>query len=102
MDLQYSCCGIDDYEDFDTAANWKKQRTFEVTVSGVKTNQTVNLATPMACCKFTGTFPDLGSPVDETCAYQLPLSAAINNYETVSIIDLELATVYSPDAACLY
>jgi dihydroxyacetone kinase DhaKLM complex PTS-EIIA-like component DhaM len=61
--IKFRCCGIEDYMDFYNATNWN--RTTLIVVGGQ--NTMVDLETPIACCKTTGTFPDV-DVVDDYCA----------------------------------
>lgn len=62
--LMFKCCGLNDYLDFDTDQDM--QRT--MTVSDGKHSESVNLTTPVSCCKFTGDFPEIQFPNITTCA----------------------------------
>ena len=56
--LQYKCCGLVDYEDFETALKWER----EYTVDGTK----LKLPIPLACCRVNDDFPR-GIPDDVMC-----------------------------------
>ena len=70
MSLQFKCCGVLNYTDFDQAKKW--DRSFNVG-QGVD----VNLTVPIACCKLNGSFPDVTMPTNFTCAVT-PTSANAN------------------------
>jgi len=74
--IQFKCCGIDGYKDFDSASVWNNKRTATITVAGQTVTQEIILQTPIACCKTEGTFPSVTLP-DETCAYT---PTPLNNY----------------------
>jgi len=61
--LNYECCGLNNYEDFNTAKKWPKVQN--LMLDG--TLQQVNLVTPIACCKTNGPFPNV-QLVDDWCA----------------------------------
>ena len=98
--LKYECCGLNDYEDFNTATQWVKERTF--TYNGEMFNQT--MVTPAACCTTEGTFPDL-MPVDANCTFS-PTDNN-NNWKTGCWDDLsaefdsQKVTIYGICAAVL-
>ncbi|XP_055995211.1 CD151 antigen-like [Ostrea edulis] len=57
--IEFDCCGVDNYMDFDNATNWNK--TFK--------GQPLNLVTPVSCCNtITGEFPALNYPTSTNCA----------------------------------
>ncbi|XP_064618019.1 tetraspanin-7-like [Liolophura sinensis] len=61
--MTFSCCGVDNYMDFDTATKWPG--TYYVDDLG----ETVNLTTPVACCKVEGTFPNFSPPSNYNCTF---------------------------------
>ena len=72
---QYECCGIDSYEDFSEAEEWKKTYT----VNENNQQVTVNLKIPIACCKMTSSGDNV---VDQRCA-ESPTDTN-SNWKTVS------------------
>lgn len=68
--LKFSCCGVDNYEDFKNAAHWS---TNPLSKSGM------TLMAPLACCKKLPTGQNLD---DFQCAVQP--KANVSNYEVVS------------------
>lgn len=57
--IEFKCCGVDNYMDFNNATNWNK--TFN--------GQQLNLKTPLSCCKeISGEFPDIKYPDNKDCA----------------------------------
>jgi tetraspanin-18 len=73
--FDFKCCGLNNYTDFAEAKLWPRSQT--VTDDG--TTVTVNLTTPVACCKLEGQFPNV-KLVDDFCAYQP--TDAISNWKT--------------------
>ena len=67
---------MDNYNDFSGASKWDKTR--RIKRSNVISD--VTLATPFACCKVTGSFPNV-TPVDENCA----VSPTVNNSNYLSV-----------------
>lgn len=68
--IKESCCGLDGYEDFYESKKWSRNRT--VVVDGV--NVTIELTTPIACCKITTTDHRI---LNDTCA-QYPTNVTSN------------------------
>lgn len=72
--VQYKCCGVDSYTDFDGATNWNRNRS--ITYDG--NTQYMTLVTPIACCKSSGTFPSV-TPTNSSCA--VSPSDSISNWK---------------------
>ncbi|XP_053408746.1 tetraspanin-18-like [Mercenaria mercenaria] len=69
--IQFQCCGVDSYEDFDMSAQSKWNNPG---ISGVTT-----LETPIACCK---TLPSSQTATEFNCAMKATLTEDISNYKT--------------------
>ena len=69
--LQFKCCGVDGYKDFDVSKKWNRTQsaTFQIIPQ---------LVTPIACCK---QLPQTNPP-SLACA-QEPFKEALNNGYTV-------------------
>lgn len=61
--IQFHCCGVDGYGDFNNTDNWN--RTTVIKVGGQ--DRVFDLVTPIACCETNGTFPNV-NVLDEYCA----------------------------------
>lgn len=61
--IEFHCCGIFGYEDFNDTVRWNRTRTIQVGDE----SQTVQLITPIACCETNGTFPNV-KVLDPYCA----------------------------------
>ena len=77
--LQYECCGVDGYEDFDEAENWNRNRSF--TIEGRTFSQ--EMLTPVACCAYDGDFPEIEIR-SVNCTFTL--EEEFNNFNKVGII----------------
>jgi tetraspanin-3 len=75
LQINFHCCGIFNYEDFDNATNWNRTMTIES--DGTKYD--VTLVTPISCCETTGTFPNVNL-VDDFCA--IAPNDTISNWNT--------------------
>ncbi|KAL4229102.1 Tetraspanin-11 [Mactra antiquata] len=64
--IQFQCCGVDSYRDFDISTSWNKSPV-----------ASVNLVTPVACCK---TLPTEHDPKEFKCA--TTYDPSINNGES--------------------
>src|SRR6218665_1922870 len=62
--FQFKCCGLYNYVDFKDAKEWRRSRAV---VGADGQVSTVNLTTPIACCKLQGDFPNVKIK-DDTCA----------------------------------
>lgn len=69
--IQFNCCGVDSYEDFSIATNWKKSLTVG--------SNTYTLTTPVACCK---KLPSSKNSGEFSCATDNPPKKENSNAET--------------------
>ncbi|XP_071095703.1 tetraspanin-18B-like [Haliotis cracherodii] len=69
--VNFKCCGVDNYTEFQDAKKWINKYTPK------QTNMSITLAVPIACCKLNGSFPNINLPTEFTCATD-PTSALSN------------------------
>jgi tetraspanin-18 len=75
--VQFKCCGAKNYMDFDNSPNWDNQREFNSQGFTI----TLEMETPIACCKFEGTLPSV-SLIDQQCSIKGTANDLNNNMNT--------------------
>ncbi|XP_059179698.1 tetraspanin-18-like [Physella acuta] len=75
--IVFKCCGVDDYQDFQSASKWQRSlaphiASAEGNNQGTQPLTTQLLTSPVACCKWMGVFPDVSLPMKNelTCALE--------------------------------
>ena len=80
-DVQYECCGVDGYEDFDDAEKWQRNRTLDL--YGYEASYVMEA--PIACCATNGSFPKL-TILNQNCS--IAPTEEISNYQKVCFFDV--------------
>jgi tetraspanin-18 len=73
--LRFTCCGLNNYKDFDTAQKWHRYRNLTISSQVYA----VNLTTPIACCKSSTPFPTVSLANDWCAVYP---NDTISNWDT--------------------